>query len=336
MRTEFSANLQHYNTFGFAVKAAELCHLETENDIEIFASQLDPGTPWRVLGGGSNIVLRDDLPGKTAIMALQGKKILQATDSTVLIEAAAGENWHDFVSWTLEQNCPGLENLALIPGTVGAAPIQNIGAYGLEIKDVFHSLKAYDRHTQSWRTLFAKDCHFAYRHSIFKEEPQRYLVASVTFALQKPWQVNLAYADVLQRFKDLPAQDIKPRMIFDAICEIRRSKLPDPQVLGNAGSFFHNPVVDEKTYLQLKERFPQLVAYANPKGWKLAAGWLIDQCAYKAYRRGQVGVYEKQALVLVHYGEGTGQELIQLAQEIQAAVQEKFGVTLSIEPSILP
>ena len=336
MRTEFSANLQHYNTFGFAVKAAELCHLETEKDIEIFAQQLDEKTAWRVLGSGSNVVLQADLPGKTAIMALRGKKILQATETSILIEAAAGENWHDFVAWTLEQNCPGLENLALIPGTVGAAPIQNIGAYGLEIKDVFHSLKAYDRHTQSWCTLLAKDCHFAYRHSIFKEEPQRYLVASVTFALKKPWQANLAYADVLQRFKAIPTEALEPNMIFDAICEIRRSKLPDPKYLGNAGSFFHNPVVDEKTYLQLKERFPPLIAYANPAGWKLAAGWLIDQCGYKAYRQDSVGVYEKQALVLVHYGQGTGRDLLLLAAEIQAAVLKKFGVTLSIEPTILP
>jgi UDP-N-acetylmuramate dehydrogenase len=215
---------------------------------------------------------------------------------------------------------------------VGAAPIQNIGAYGLELEEVFESLEAFDRLTQEFVTLSKSDCQFSYRHSIFKDEPNRYVVVSVCFALPKQWQAKLSYAELAKAFAN--QDSLKPIDIFHRVCEIRRSKLPDPRVIGNAGSFFHNPVVTNELYQQLKQQFPQLVAYPSGQQWKLAAGWLIDQCGFKGYKLGQVGVYEKQALVLVNHGGGTGGELLQLAEQIKKKVKETFDVSLTVEPVI--
>jgi UDP-N-acetylmuramate dehydrogenase len=215
---------------------------------------------------------------------------------------------------------------------VGAAPIQNIGAYGLELEEVFDSLEAFDRHSQEFVTLNKQDCKFSYRHSVFKEEPHRYVVVSVCFALPKQWQAKLSYAELAKAFTNQAS--LKPIDIFNRVCEIRSSKLPDPQVIGNAGSFFHNPVVSDELYQQLKQQFPELVAYPNGQQWKLAAGWLIDRCGFKGYKAGQVGVYEKQALVLVNHGAGTGEELLKLAEQIKKKVKETFNVSLTVEPVI--
>lgn len=340
MKIDLHATLREHNTFGFDVSADYLAYLTEASDIPLFIQKAEEQDgPWQVLGGGSNLVLAADLQGHTGLMQIRGRRQLDQTDTHVFIEAMAGEDWHEFVAWTLEQGFGGLENLALIPGTVGATPIQNIGAYGLELSQVMDSLEAFDTKTKMWVQLTVAQCEFSYRHSIFKNDPKRYIVSSVCFKLPKFWQPNLNYAELAKAFAEKveKKQKITPKDIFDKVCEIRSAKLPDPKILGNSGSFFHNPIVSTVQYQKIKERFPSLVAYpanSSESDWKLAAGWLIEQCGFKGYRSGYVGVYDKQALVLVNHGGGTGTELLDLAQQIQNKVFVTFGVKLSIEPVI--
>jgi UDP-N-acetylmuramate dehydrogenase len=263
-----------------------------------------------------------------------GKEIVGETPDAILVRARAGENWHAFVQWTLAQGLGGLENMSLIPGTVGASPIQNIGAYGAEVKDLFHSLTAFDFASGSTRTMTAADCRFGYRDSVFKHGEGRQLaVLDVTFALPKAWSPNLRYAELA---RELEAQGIASpgaRQVADAVIAIRRRKLPDPAEIGNAGSFFKNPVVSGEHCARLLEQWPNLVHHTQPDGAeKLAAGWLIDQCGWKGKNLGRAGVYPKQALVLVNNGGASGAEVLALAKAIQADVQERFGVLLEPEP----
>jgi UDP-N-acetylmuramate dehydrogenase len=293
--------------------------------------------PWQIFGGGSNLVLAKDLVGYTGLMEIKGRQLLRETATHFYIEAMAGESWHELVLWSLENNYGGLENLALIPGTVGAAPIQNIGAYGLELAQVFDSLCAFDTLSNKFIKLSKEQCEFSYRNSVFKQQPGRYIVVSVCFELAKEWQANLSYAELKKAFQD--QEKVLAKDVFEKVCEIRQAKLPDPQLTGNAGSFFHNPVVSHQKQLELKKQFPLLVSYPTVVGnhegdWKLAAGWLIDQCGFKGQRQGNVGVYEKQALVLVNHGGGTGVELLKLADNIKQKVKETFGVSLTVEPII--
>lgn len=349
MKIDLNATLRLHNTFGFDVFAERLVHITDRQEIpELVEKANKDKASWTILGGGSNLVLAKNIPGYVGLMAIKGRRLIKETDSHFHVEAMAGENWHDFVAWTLQQGYAGLENLALIPGTVGASPIQNIGAYGLELADVFDSLEAFDTHTQQWIRFDKASCQFAYRDSIFKHQARRYIVSSVCFALPKQWQANLAYGELAKAFTNSTSTtsttsttpSVTALAIFDKVCEIRRAKLPDPKVLGNAGSFFHNPIISNEQYGNLKQEFPELVAYEVSvpsdliKTWKLAAGWLIDQCGFKGHRQGAVGVYDKQALVLVNHGGGTGEQLLQLAQDIQQKVQEKFKVQLTIEPVI--
>jgi UDP-N-acetylmuramate dehydrogenase len=283
------------------------------------------------------LVLAKDLVGYTGLMEIKGRQLLKETATHFYIEAMAGESWHELVLWSLENHYDGLENLALIPGTVGAAPIQNIGAYGLELAQVFDSLCAFDTLSNKFIKLSKEACDFSYRNSVFKKEPGRYVVVSVCFALPKEWKANLSYAELKKAFQD--QEKVLAKDIFKKVCEIRQAKLPDPQLIGNAGSFFHNPVVSHQKQLELKKQFPLLVSYPTDSSnheadWKLAAGWLIDQCGFKGQRHGHVGVYEKQALVLVNHGGGTGPELLKLADAIKQKVKETFGVSLTIEPII--
>jgi UDP-N-acetylmuramate dehydrogenase len=245
-----------------------------------------------------------------------------------------GVNWHDFVTWALENNVHGLENLALIPGTVGAAPIQNIGAYGVEIADYIDSIEAFDAMTHAFVTLAKEACQFAYRDSYFKQNPNRFIVTKVVFRIPKTWQARIHYADLAQQFAK--NTNPTPEDIFLAVCKIRMHKLPDPKVIGNAGSFFQNPIVPGEQYETLLQKHRGLVSYPDATGKrKLAAGWLIDQCGFKGQRMGNVGVYEKQALVLVNHGNGTAQDILGLAKCIQDKVRKEFGVSLDIEPNIL-
>ena len=330
---DLHASLRSHNTFGFEVKANQLVRIEQVDDIPVFADLARQAESWRVLGCGSNVVLRADLPGLTGIMAIQGKSLVESTAEYDLVLAYAGENWHDFVTWTLEQGYPGLENLALIPGTVGAAPIQNIGAYGVELADVFDHLVAWDRQASDWVRLDRDACQFSYRHSVFKEFPERYVVASVTFKLRKPWVPNVRYEPLADA---LLGREITPRAICETVCAIRMSKLPDPKVLGNAGSFFHNPVVSAEQLQVIQSKVPDVVTYPYGAQYKLAAGWLIDRCGLKGFRQGSVGTYERQALILVNYGQGTGSEILGLAKHIEDMVYQEFGVRLVREPVVYP
>jgi len=268
-------------------------------------------------------------------MALSGRECVSEDDGYRYIKAAAGEVWHEFVLWTLAQGWGGLENLSLIPGSVGAAPIQNIGAYGVELKDFFHSLAWYEFATGATHHLAADECQFAYRDSVFKHGLRdRGVILEVTFALPKQWQPKLGYGDVAKSMQSV--EQPTPLQISQAICAIRLSKLPDPSLIGNVGSFFKNPLLSEKQRQSLLQKFPDLVSYPQADGqFKLAAGWLIERAGWKGRTSGAVGVYEKQALVLVNLGGATGQEVVKFAQTIQADVLAQFGVQLEIEPVLV-
>ena len=327
--------LESKNTFGLPA-IAELAYEITAPDQlpKLLAEILNQVGAWRVLGGGSNVVLPNTLGGTTLLMSISGKEIINSKGQHTLVEVGAGENWHDFVVWTLEQKLPGLENLALIPGTVGAAPIQNIGAYGTEVADYIDSIEAFDCKEQAFVTLSKADCLFAYRNSHFKKNPGRYIVTKVVFSIPKAWVPGLTYADLKKQFSGHSSPSAQE--IFAAVCNIRQTKLPDPKVIGNAGSFFQNPIIDTTQYEMLLAQHSSLVSYPNVAGTrKLAAGWLIDQCGFKGYRSGPAGVYEKQALVLVNHGGATACDILELASTIQAKVKERFGVELQIEPNIL-
>ncbi|HEY1997747.1 UDP-N-acetylmuramate dehydrogenase [Paraburkholderia sp.] len=329
--------LQAHNTFGFDVRAQLACQIEHEEQLrEALRDARVAGLPRLVLGGGSNVVLTGDFNGVVLLIALRGRRLVREDAEAWYVEAAAGENWHAFVAWTLEQEMPGLENLALIPGTVGAAPIQNIGAYGLEMCERFASLRAFELATGEVIELDAQACRFGYRDSFFKREGRdRFVITSVTFRLPKAWVPRASYADIARELAAEGHGDTSPsaQAIFDAVVAVRQAKLPDPLQVGNAGSFFKNPVIDAAQFDALRQREPEVVSYRQPDGAvKLAAGWLIDRCGWKGRAIGAAAVHERQALVLVNRGGASGAEVLALAQAIQHDVRERFGVELEREP----
>ena len=328
-------NLKDRNTFGFDA-CAELAYEITvaEQIPGVIKEIVERNLPWRVLGRGSNVILPKILPGVTLLMDIAGQEIIASDVNGTLIAVGGGVNWHHFVTWTLENDLPGLENLALIPGTVGAAPIQNIGAYGSEVGEYIDSVEAFDVKTQALATFTKEDCRFAYRNSYFKQNSQRFIVTKIMFRIPKQWKARIHYADLAKIF---PApSNPSATEIFLAVCKIRTQKLPDPEMIGNAGSFFQNPIVPNEQYKTLLHKYPGLVSYPDALGKrKLAAGWLIDQCGFKGQRMGNVGVYENQALVLVNHGGGTAQDILGLAKCIQDKVKKEFCVSLEIEPNIL-
>ncbi|MEI7786664.1 MAG: UDP-N-acetylmuramate dehydrogenase [Betaproteobacteria bacterium] len=359
MLVEKQLALQPHNTFGIAAKAQELVRVRGLDDVQaVLADPVLRGRPKFVLGGGSNIVLTGDVKPLVLKVEVAGRRWVGETARHSIVEAGAGENWHDLVAWTLAQGWPGLENMALIPGTVGASPVQNIGAYGVELQDRFDSLDAVDLHTGQLFTLDASQCAFGYRDSVFKHAPPpnssggagvrgmglagRALILRVRFALPKRWKPVLGYADLERRMAldGLSPAEVTPVQLFNWICEIRRAKLPDPAVLGNAGSFFKNPTVSPEQCADIIARDPKVVHYPMADGSiKLAAGWLIDACGWKGKSVGRAGVYEKQALVLVNRGGSsdpvTGGEVMTLARAIQTSVYERFGLRLEPEPVVL-
>ncbi|RDU99650.1 UDP-N-acetylmuramate dehydrogenase [Trinickia dinghuensis] len=329
--------LRAHNTFGFDARARWFCRIESPAQLTAaLRDERVAACPHLLLGGGSNVVLTRDFEGVVLHVALAGKRLVREDDDAWYVEAAAGENWHDFVAWTLANGFPGLENLALIPGTVGAAPIQNIGAYGIEMAERFDSLRALELATGETVELDAAQCRFGYRDSFFKREGRdRFAITSVTFRLPKAWAPRADYADVARALESSSA-GASPQAIFDAVVAVRRAKLPDPATLGNAGSFFKNPVVDAATFEALHAREPQIVSYAQPDGRvKLAAGWLIDRCGWKGRVMGAAAVHERQALVLVNRGGATGAQVLALAQAIQRDVRDRFGVQLEPEPVVV-
>lgn len=330
--------MQSFTTFGIAASARFYLRVTDITQLQQL-QQLPELTdlPVLILGGGSNLILTRDFPGLVLHIGLMGRELVKEDEQFIYVRAAAGEVWHDFVQWTLAQGWGGLENLSLIPGSVGAAPIQNIGAYGVEIKDYFYSLTWYEFATGKIHTLMHADCQFAYRDSVFKQRLRdQGVILDVTFALAKQWQAKLSYGDIGQQLAKITSEIPTPQQISFAVSTIRQSKLPDPNLLGNAGSFFKNPLVSAEIRSELLQRFPQLVNYPHSDGqYKLAAGWLIEQAGWKGRALGQVGVYKKQALVLVNLGGATGTEVVTLAQTIQADVLHQFGVPLEIEPVVV-
>jgi UDP-N-acetylmuramate dehydrogenase len=327
-------SLRNHNTFGIDAKADAYLALTSIDALkEARAAGALTGMPLLILGGGSNILLTRDFPGLVLHLRLKGIEIVDTDAEATYVRAAAGENWHEFVRWTLARGLGGLENLSLIPGSVGASPIQNIGAYGAELKDCFHALTAFDLADGRTFTLDRNACEFGYRDSIFKHRLRNgAVIVDVTFALPKHWRPNLAYAELAQ---ELAGRGVAPTAndISEAVIAIRTRKLPDPAVIGNAGSFFKNPIVTARQREELARRFPNIVSHVQGDGgYKLAAGWLIDQCGWKGKTLGAAGVYEKQALVLVNKGGAAGQDIVRLAAAIQADVQARFGVMLEPEP----
>jgi UDP-N-acetylmuramate dehydrogenase len=283
------------------------------------------------------VVLTRDVDAVVLKVEVAGKRLVAERDGAAIVEFGAGETWHDVVAWTLDQDLPGLENLALIPGTVGAAPVQNIGAYGLELKDRFESLDAVDLVTGRSVRLDASVCRFGYRDSVFKHElAGKSVITRVRLKLPKPWTPVLGYLDLERKMHDSGVHAPSARQIFDWVCEIRRAKLPDPAQIGNAGSFFKNPVVTPEQCRDIIGRDPEIVHYPLPDGSiKLAAGWLIDACGWKGKTIGRAGVYEKQALVLVNRGGASGAEVVTLARAIQESVYGRFGIRLEPEPVVV-
>ncbi|WP_200906512.1 UDP-N-acetylmuramate dehydrogenase [Gulbenkiania mobilis] len=332
-------DLTPYNTFGMRVRAAYFTELCAKDDLPaLLASEPFRRGPVLWLGGGSNLLFTQDYPGLVIRMALQGVRILEDDGETVCVEAAAGENWHGFVSHTLSQGWAGLENLSLIPGTVGASPIQNIGAYGVEVQDCIESVLCMDTASGRETVLSRADCHFGYRDSVFKHEGRdRLVVLAVRFRLARHAPLRIGYGDIRAALAEAGVE-AQPSAadVSRAVIRIRQSKLPDPAVLGNAGSFFKNPVVSSEQAEALLVRHPDLPHYpAGPGRIKLAAGWLIDRAGLKGYREGDAGVHDRQALVLVNHGQASGKEMWQLAQKVQATVETRYGVRLEPEPIVL-
>lgn len=340
MPLEFVENapLRALNSFGVEARARFLARISSVEALARLHQHPELGRrSWLVLGGGSNLLFTADFDGVVVKIDLPGLRAAGETDEAWLFEVGAGENWHTTVESLLAAGRPGLENLALIPGQVGAAPIQNIGAYGVELAERVHGLSTWDIASRSVVAMTPADCNFGYRDSAFKRElAGRRIVLAVTVALPKRWQAVASYVDVAAELKHRGIAAPGPRDIFDVVVAIRRRKLPDPAALGNAGSFFKNPIVTRDKYGELIARFPSLVGYALSGGrFKIAAGWLIEAAGLKGATRGRAGVYERQALVLVNRGGASGAEILALAREVQDKVAERFGVRLEPEPVIV-
>ncbi|MEQ1683939.1 MAG: UDP-N-acetylmuramate dehydrogenase [Burkholderiaceae bacterium] len=338
MQIESGVSLKPYNSFGLPAVARTLVRVASDADVRRVVDHPEFGVaPKFVLGGGSNIILTRDMPQIVLKVEVRGVRLVEERTDAWIVEAGAGENWHDLVAYTLAQGWPGLENLALIPGTVGAAPVQNIGAYGVELKDRFESLDAVDLVTGRTSTLWPEICAFGYRDSVFKHSlAGRSVITRVRFRLPKPWQPVLGYLELERRMQETGVSAPSAQQVFDWVCAIRRAKLPDPALIGNAGSFFKNPVVTIEQCRDIIGRDPEIVHYPMPDGSvKLAAGWMIDACGWKGKSVGQAGVYEKQALVLVNRGHAIGSEVMTLARAIQESVYGRFGIRLEHEPAVV-
>ncbi|HEX4918485.1 MAG TPA: UDP-N-acetylmuramate dehydrogenase [Limnobacter sp.] len=331
-----SVPLQNLHTFGLQATARALRPLACQADLLAFTNQAKAGEPLLLLGEGSNTVfVQASYPMTVWAMRWLGKQWLGCDGTYHRLRVNAGENWHNLVEWTLLNGWPGLENLALIPGSVGASPVQNIGAYGVELDSRVAAVHVWDVR-RACHVVFSKDhCEFAYRDSIFKHvDPNKYVITAVDFALPVQWQAELGYGDVAQRVQELGS--VSPLNVMKAVCDIRSTKLPDPLVLGNSGSFFKNPVVAATTAQAMLAKYPNMVHYPMHDGQvKLAAGWLIDQTGLKGHRIGQVGVYSRQALILVNHGGGKAEDLRHLIDHIRQAVQSTFGVLLEPEPNLI-
>jgi UDP-N-acetylmuramate dehydrogenase len=338
MNIEHEVSLKDYNTFGIDVKASFMAGFTTIDELSgILSESTFNNIPKLVLGGGSNILFTKDFKGLVLKNNIPGIRIAEDRDHEVLVTAGAGVKWHSLVTWCIDKGFGGIENLSLIPGNTGAAPIQNIGAYGVELKDSFYSLEAYEYETGKIVSFSSDQCEFGYRDSIFKKAMKgKVIITSVTLSLSKTPVLHLTYGAIEQELKNMGVTSPDVKSVSDAVCAIRRSKLPDPVVTGNAGSFFKNPEITAAEFELLKKQFSGIVAYPLPGGnVKLAAGWLIEQCGWKGKVVGNTGSHKNQALVLVNYGHATGNEIWDLALKIQQSVSDKFGVLIEPEVNVM-
>lgn len=330
-------SLKPLNTFGIDVKAKQYFEVNSTDALERFLKK-SYTDEFLILGGGSNVLLIRDLDKTALHINIKGKAISKETADHVFIEAMAGENWHAFVRYCVENGFGGIENLSLIPGNVGTAPIQNIGAYGVELKDVFVKCKAIHRQTLEKRTFYKADCQFGYRDSIFKNAlKNQYVITSVVLKLsKKDHQLHTRYGSLQRELKTLGRNSPSIRDISDAVIQIRQRKLPNPQEIGNSGSFFKNPVIPKAAFTDLKKKFPKMPFYELDNNQiKVPAGWLIDQAGFKGYRQGDAGVHKDQALVLVNYGNASGQDILNLARKIQTTIQAEYGLYLEMEVNVI-
>jgi UDP-N-acetylmuramate dehydrogenase len=344
MKIQSDISLKKYNTFGIDVMAKYFASFDSaaalgqvlQHDDARAATQKNQ-TPMLILGGGSNMLFTKNFEGIVLKNEIKGIAIVDENDDHVYVKAGAGEHWHRFVLYCIDKNFAGVENLSLIPGNVGASPMQNVGAYGVEIKDVFHSLNAFHVKEKRMQQFSVSDCEFGYRESIFKKKYRnQFVITDVTFKLNKYPNFNISYGAIEQELEKMQVQQLSIKAISDAVINIRSSKLPDPAVIGNAGSFFKNPEISSHDFHELTGIFPSIVGYKLDNGnVKLAAGWLIEQCGWKGYREGDAGCHAKQALVLVNYGKARGDEIYALSEKIIESVKEKFGVTLEREVNIV-
>lgn len=333
-----NVSLKPYNTFGIDAKARYFTSFDSKEALrEILESEEWKDVPRMILGGGSNILLTKDFDGLVLKNDIKGIHAIKEDDEHVYIQAGAGENWHGFVQYCIQHNLAGLENLSLIPGNVGASPMQNIGAYGAEIKDTFYELSAYHMNDHAIVNFNKDACDFGYRESVFKRQYKgQFAIMSVVYRLHKKHHFNTTYGAIEQELAHMGITQLSLQSISQAVINIRSSKLPNPAEIGNAGSFFKNPEISSAQYETLKAAFPDVVAYPLAGGhYKLAAGWLIDQCGLKGYRTGDAGVHAKQALVLVNYGNATGSEIYDLSTYVLSTVKAKFGVDLEREVNII-
>lgn len=338
MSIEQDVPLKKFTTFGINATAryfASFPSLSVLSDL-LESSYYGHGKTM-VLGGGSNILFTSDYDGLVLKNEITGIDVVGEDADHVLVKAGAGVNWHQFVLYCLERNYAGVENLSLIPGNVGASPMQNIGAYGVEIKDVFHQLEAFHMQDKGLKTFTLEECQFGYRESVFKRQYRnQFVITSVTYRLNKVPTFNTSYGAIRQELEKMGVSDLSIQAISQAVINIRTSKLPDPREVGNAGSFFKNPQVPNGQYEELKKQYPQIVAFpVDENHTKLAAGWLIEQCGWKGYRNGDAGCYPKQALVLVNYGGATGEEIFELSEKIIESVKNRFGVELEREVNVV-
>lgn len=337
MEIHHNFSLKNYNTFGIEAKAKEFVAIHSQEELKQILSK-NSDKKLFILGGGSNMLLTKDIDALVIHIAIKGKKIINEDDNFVWIECNAGENWHQFVLWTINQDFGGLENMSLIPGNVGTTPVQNIGAYGAEIKDTFVSCNAMNINTQELKTFTKEECKFGYRESIFKQEAKdKFIITSVIFKLTKhKHNINIGYGDIQALLAKNNIENPTIKDVSNAVITIRESKLPNPKELGNSGSFFKNPVISKEHFLRVLHQFPDIKYFdVSPTQVKVPAGWLIEHSGLKGYRKDDAGVHKYQALVLVNYGNATGKEILELSKYVQKTILDKYNIAIETEVNVI-
>lgn len=337
MEIQSNFSLKNYNTFGIEAKAKKFVAVHSTDELKAVLEE-NKNEKKFILGGGSNMLLTKDIEALVIHIDLKGKKIIKEDDDFVWVESQAGESWHDFVLYTIENNFGGLENMSLIPGNVGTTPVQNIGAYGTEIKDTFISCEAINIESQEMKTFTNAECHFGYRESVFKNEiKDQYIITSVIYKLTKRnHKINISYGDIAAELAKNKIEIPTLKDVSNAVIAIRQSKLPDPKELGNSGSFFKNPIVLKSDFEKIHKKFPEMKYYeVSETEVKVPAGWLIEQAGFKGKRFGDAGVHKNQALVLVNYGNATGQEILAVSKDVQKTVFEIFGIAIEAEVNVI-